>query len=196
MGATAERVCVGCGGAFVVPKYRTTGGGARYCTIRCASLNRHRPTHEERFWSYVDKGAKDGCWEWRGNLDAKGYGRFGVDYRIVAAHRFSYKISKGEPGKLYVCHKCDNPCCVRPDHLFLGTYDDNMRDMREKGRGTKPPTKRGEANLSSKLTEELVIRMRKDRDAGASVDELARRFGVGKSTVCRVVSGQSWKHVP
>jgi hypothetical protein len=98
-----------------------------------------RPRVLERFWLQVVK--TDGCWLWTGAIDSNGYGKFALPrpWRRVAAHRVSFALHNGElePGK-FVCHACDNPPCVRPDHLFLGTQSDNMRDMLRKGRGRNP----------------------------------------------------------
>jgi hypothetical protein len=105
---------------------------------------------EERFWEKVAKG--DGCWLWTASLGSTGYGQICVrdekgQYRQTKAHRVSWILTNGPiPGGLQVLHKCDNPPCVNPDHLFLGTAIDNMRDMAAKGRhvGTRKPTcKRG-----------------------------------------------------
>jgi hypothetical protein len=88
----------------------------------------------ERFWSRVEK--TDGCWEYTGARTARGYGRLGVEGHSVLAHRYSWELTHGtklSPDVL-VCHHCDNPCCVRPDHLFLGSSADNNRDMAAKGR--------------------------------------------------------------
>lgn len=86
----------------------------------------------ERFWPKVLKG--DGCWEWQGARTPKGYGLIRLDGGLVYAHRVSWLLAKGDPGELHVLHHCDNPCCVRPDHLFTGTRADNMQDMVRKGR--------------------------------------------------------------
>ncbi len=93
-------------------------------------------TNEQRFWKKIRKpDFANGCWEWLGYLDPKGYGTFGVNNKVFKAHRYSYLIHFGPiPEKLCVCHHCDNPQCCNPDHLFLGTHNDNMQDMIKKGR--------------------------------------------------------------
>lgn len=90
---------------------------------------------EARFWQFVDKSGD--CWVWTGARNKAGYGRFGQggDTRMVYAHRASYELHYGPvPTGMFVCHTCDNPSCVRPDHLFVGTRGDNMRDAHQKGR--------------------------------------------------------------
>lgn len=86
----------------------------------------------DRFWEKVAKG--EGCWEWQGASIPKGYGCITVDRRTVYAHRVSWLLAHGDPGDLHVLHSCDNPRCVRPEHLFLGTRSDNMQDMVRKDR--------------------------------------------------------------
>ena len=88
---------------------------------------------EERFFEKVNK--TDSCWLWTGALSSSGYGSFGVAGKATAAHRYSYQIHNGEiPEGLIICHTCDTPSCVNPDHLWLGTYSDNMKDMVAKDR--------------------------------------------------------------
>lgn len=90
----------------------------------------------ERFWSKVDRSGD--CWEWQASRSTHGYGFFGRDGKVLYAHRVSYEITNGlipkGPKRLHVCHHCDNPPCVRPDHLFLGTASDNLNDAYRKGR--------------------------------------------------------------
>jgi hypothetical protein len=89
----------------------------------------------ESFWIRVDKKSSSECWEWTGALTNKGYGKLSFSYKSRAAHRLSYELFYGEIADgLFVCHKCDNPKCINPHHLFLGTHKDNMVDMCSKGR--------------------------------------------------------------
>ena len=137
----------------------------------------------ERFWAKVDQ---DGpvpkhrpelgqCWVWTANTIPKGYGLFG---RKRYAHRYSWTLHYGTiPGKLWVLHKCDNPPCVRPDHLFLGTARDNYEDMRAKGR--RPLL----------LNDEAMAAIEVFLDEGKSVAEMARTFDVGWTTAKRAVIG-------
>lgn len=90
------------------------------------------------FWKHVKKGP--GCWEWQGTRDRAGYGQAKAGRKTVRAHRLSWRIHRGViPDGFIICHKCDNPPCVRPDHLFVGTHQDNSQDMMNKGRGAWEP---------------------------------------------------------
>ena len=175
----------------------------RYCSLRCASQATATITPPQaRFWRFVQQG--DGCWEWTGHRALKGYGLITRDHRggLRTAHRLSWEIHYGPiPAGLCVCHRCDNPPCVRPDHLFLGTAGENSLDMWAKGRG-KPIVfdparhRRGEDAPSAKLTEDNVRLIRQMYAEGnISQSALGRRFGITQGAVWLIVSRQRWAHV-
>jgi hypothetical protein len=149
---------------------------------------------EERFWAKAPERG-DGCWEWRGKRDLSGYGIIRVgpkDAGELKAHRVAWELSNGPiPGGLCVCHSCDNPSCVRPDHLFVGTIGDNNRDMHAKGRATRARA-RGEDHGNAVLTTDLVRALRARKRGGATYDELAREFAISRSTIAAAVLGRNW----
>jgi hypothetical protein len=152
----------------------------------------------ERFWEKVDKRGPDECWEWQAARVRHGYGRIGtgVGRGIDGAHRVSWQLHFGPiPAGMSICHTCDNPPCVNPVHLFVGTQDENWADMRTKGRGSEPPHRLGEAVNTAVLTEATVRICRERYAAGERTTDLAREFGVNQSTIKRVVSRKTWKHV-
>lgn len=156
-----------------------------------------------RFDANVQKG--DGCWEWSGSLMNSGYGRFNLKKRWQSAHRMAYSATHGPiPEGLLVCHKCDNPRCVRPSHLFLGTCKDNVHDCIRKGRCSSgdshwlrrtPGVMAGEANPHAMLTESQVIAMLTCLSDGMTRQEVADKFKVRKEIVSRIDRGKSWSHV-
>lgn len=160
---------------------------------------------EVRFWEKVNKQGSDDCWLWTAFIDKNGYGLFRLNSnKQVRAHRISYEIAFGEFAQtLLVCHRCDNPSCVNPKHLFLGTVTDNNRDKIKKkrdsrgvthGRFTKPEcTARGERHGRSKLNEQQVAEIRQYiPNGGLSRSQLARHYGVAKSTIDRILSNRYW----
>jgi hypothetical protein len=157
---------------------------------------------EERFWRRVQKTRS--CWKWLGTfIRPMGYGTIYVNGRNILTHRFSWELANGPvPEGLYVLHKCDNPPCVRPDHLFLGTYKDNFEDMRRKGRWYNhfahvTYIHRGEEAGTAKLTEREVKKIRTLRATGEwTLQALADKFKVSKSNVLFIVQRKSWTHVP
>ena len=160
------------------------------------------PDTLRRFWEKVNK--TDTCWNWTGSKRNKGYGAFVFarpDGKVVQgrAHRFSYEIHKEEiPKGLFVLHKCDNPACVNPDHLFLGTNQDNVDDMMRKGRhvagGTysKANYERGENHHAAKLTQAIVAQIREDKDK-LSYSQLSRKYGCSIGHLHKIVTRKVWK---
>ncbi len=146
---------------------------------------------ESRFWQKVCK--TEGCWLWTGSKSRKGYGRIvrRVHGRrvIVPTHRISWEIHFGPvPANLGVLHHCDNPACVWPDHLWLGTDADNNRDMVSKGRDRHP--RRDDKSSPAKLSGSTVHEIRHAYISGGHGQRgLARRFGVAQSTIWRAVAG-------
>lgn len=150
-----------------------------------------------RFWSYVEKGPN--CWEWKGSKFTNRYGQFRVYTKKVKAHRFSWIINGGFiPEGYCILHKCDNPPCVRPDHLFLGTNSDNTHDAIRKGRAALGKNLKhycGENHPHSKLTEDLVRKIRRLHKEGKSKYGLARKYGIGETTVGQIVNRITWRHI-
>lgn len=152
-----------------------------------------------RFWSKVDKRKQRECWPWKAACHRDGYGWFrpvpGANMEL--AHRVSWKINRGAiPKGLYVLHKCDNPCCVNPKHLFLGTQLDNMRDMLSKGRSGPRGGVKGEDSSSSKVTANQVRDIRKIYARGnVSYEALGRRYDVAGVTIGQIVRRDTWKCV-
>jgi len=137
----------------------------------------------------------DGCWLWQGSVvsDRGGYGRFHIGKKSYRAHRLSWQVYMGEwPGDLFVCHKCDTPRCVNPDHLFLGTTTDNMRDMIRKGRKYDQS---GENHPSNKLSEKDVFAIRNAHRNGISQADLHRQYGMSRAAICKIIQGKLWSHI-
>jgi len=149
----------------------------------------------ERLLSKCIPEPNSGCWLWDGARGNRcGYGQIWLGGRLEKAHRASYQLFIGQIGDMHVCHRCDVRACVNPDHLFLGTRSDNMRDMVSKGRNRSTA---GEDSHISKLTNDIVYAMRARYDmGGVSQRKLAAEFGYSKSVVGAVVSRTRWTHLP
>lgn len=154
----------------------------------------------DRFWSKVDK--RGDCWIWTAFTDKNGYGHFFPESRKrVSAHRFSYLVAHGNIpkadtrfGTANILHRCDNPSCVNPDHLFAGTEGDNARDRQKKGRSVIPDNSGGNHGMA-RLSEAEVIAARKSWIDGEPQASIARRLGLHPSTISRAVRGENWRHI-
>ena len=149
-----------------------------------------RRSLEDRFWSHVKKGKPDDCWEWTAGKNSDGYGYIGVEGKMVRAHRLSWEIHNGPiPEGMQILHYCDNPGCVNPFHLFLGSNADNVRDKTEKGRQSH---QYGEENGYAKLTEQNIHEIRNLLTVGYPQAEIAREYEVSQTTICSINTGECW----
>jgi hypothetical protein len=151
----------------------------------------------DRFWSRVDKSGD--CWVWTAATTNGGYGVIrdtGRNGKIIRAHRLSWELHNGPiPAGIEVCHRCDNPPCVNPAHLFLGTHQDNVTDTVNKGRASGGGP-RGSLHHQAKLTEAQVLDIRAVYAAGAaSQRQLARKYNVDRGTIQHIVKRMVWTHI-
>lgn len=153
----------------------------------------HGLTEEQRFLKRVEVKSKDECWNWTGSQNQKlWHGQWrNKAGQIELTHRAAWRMFKCEvPEGMCVLHKCDNPICVNPSHLWIGTQSDNCRDMWAKGRA-RPKTSLGEKHGNSKLKLDQVIDIKTSKLSGV---ELARKYNVATTTVCDIRRGRSWTH--
>lgn len=196
-----ERNCDNCGTSFEY-KFKNRNR-ARFCSLKCASKKTKQEqdikraeklaneTREDwlrdlklKFEKYVIK--KSGCWDWSASCDQWGYGNVTHRNKSLKAHRVSYMVNLEEiPEKMLVLHKCDNPPCTNPKHLFLGTNDDNMNDMAQKGRN----------KVRAKLTPKQVIKIRRMIDAGIKLVRIAQEFGLNPRTITNIKLRRAWKDI-
>lgn len=184
-----------CGNSTIVQSsnllgHRTTSCGCNRMLYK-TTLNKWRI---KRFWEFVDVRGHDECWEWRGGKNKAGYGKVTIDGKKVGAHRLSFMIAHGEhsiPKTHHVCHSCDNPGCVNPMHLWLGTDYDNVQDMVEKRR-----CRYGGDNHNAKLSPEKVKDIRNLFLTGEYTKKcLSRLYEVSQDTISDCISGKTWMHV-
>lgn len=161
-------------------------------------MARAKKTLEERFWPKVNK--TETCWLWKAATHEFGYGLIGcpdVAGRTLRAHRVSYELFVGPiPDGMSVLHKCDVPACVNPAHLFVGTQQDNVDDMRGKGRFKANGNGSGENSPNSKITWAQVEEIRALAASGIRHKTIARKFNLDRSTISQIVSLKTWKVKP
>lgn len=165
-----------------------------------------------RFWNLVDVRDPDSCWPWTGystnGIGSGRYGRFRINGTWYRANRVSYILKHGPfpPGKNFACHRCDNPICVNPGHIFAGSPKDNVDDMMTKGRmgsrtarsgysspiGPRLPNS-GETHRAARLTGAQVLDIRRLHSSGESQRALARRFLVSRPTISMIIRGETWR---
>src|ERR1700688_660605 len=191
---TVPRSCRNCSKkffAFRSVRSSSCLNAGSFCSRLC-SCEWRKSQFTARFWMKVKK-RKNGCWLWFGSISG-GYGTVRVpDFGVEHAHRVSWRLVHGKiPAGMLVCHTCDVPGCVNPDHLFLGTGKDNADDRDKKGRRIAP---RGENVATSKLTEREVCLIKEMRTRGIKQADLASRFHTCQTNISSIVRGVSWKHV-
>lgn len=185
------KICAYCGVTF---QRRTredyeSWGRRKFCDRKCGARGRRIQGIYERLWSKVATGWESECWEWQGaKSSSQGHGQLGpsgASRRHHQAHRVAWEFFYGPvPDGMYVCHRCDNPPCCNPAHLFLGTHADNMRDMRDKGRG-----RRGDLPAST------VRAVRRAAAAGDSYSQISRKCGVSSTTAWNIIHGRTYEWV-
>jgi hypothetical protein len=151
----------------------------------------------ERFERMVVPEPNSGCWLWLGTWSSKGYGQIrrpGAKGGVAQAHAVAWELHSGKrvPKGMVVCHRCDNPPCVNPAHLFVGTHKDNSDDKERKGRGNRP---RGSTHYAAVFSDKSVAEIRLRYAAGETGVALANAFGVCQSTIYHITSRRTWKHM-
>ncbi len=164
----------------------------------------------DRFFDGIGKRLPNGCIIWSGRKDRCGYGRIRIgspatELKEIGAHRVSYEYFINDaPEHMKVCHHCDNPSCINPLHLFLGTQKDNMVDMVKKGRharrgnsggGNRKTHRRGEEHHQAKITKDVVKEIRQRAASGERHSDLGKEFGVCTSHISKIVVKKYWKHI-
>lgn len=208
-----DLVCETCGLNF--PFYQMKGRPIpRFCSHKCRGHTGFRPgapllisemTKEQKFERLIKSFEKhvirqDGCWGWKGSTAKGGYGVMSCRKGIGPdrAHRASWIIHRGNiPEGMHVCHRCDNPTCTNPDHLWIGTHKQNNNDKIAKGRANykNPPVKKGSDNSSAKLNENQVKSIKLLIKEGKSCYSLGKEFNVAKITILRIKNGLNWSHI-
>lgn len=186
----------GCGRQTTIAAYARGRGSARRgepCRFLPGHHGRQRTGIAARFWAKVDIQGPDACWRWLGARKRTGYGNVGgPGGHTMLAHRVAWELTHGPiPVGAFVCHRCDNPPCCNPAHLFIGSPADNMADKAKKGRSPH-----GEQHSGARLTESDIRAIRAAwAEGGMSQSAIARRFSTSQTTVSLVVRGRLWAHV-
>jgi hypothetical protein len=145
--------------------------------------------YNDRFWKHVDKNI---CWIWTRARSQAGYGILTINYEVLYAHRLSWEFVNGDiPDGMVIMHNCDNPACVNPEHLQLGTQKDNLQDMWKKNRGSC-----GENHICAKITNEDVYKIRRlSENENLTRKEIGNMFGLSRQAVTDIIYRRTWKHI-
>lgn len=203
-----KKNCLTCSQEYFIPQGKKR---SKFCSTKCIRYTadkKYLSTHKGKgFWQNATEQQKldrlkeeldkfaitnDGCWSWGKKLDRMGYGRIGPKH-VYLAHRISWIVHNGPiPAGLFICHKCDNPACTNPEHLFLGTPKDNTQDCIKKGRNKAA---KGSNHYNVKLTEEQVLSIREKVKNNRSWGSLAKEYNVSSSAIQCIVHRKTWKHI-
>lgn len=177
---------------LLVPENFDARRGQWVTHCRACSGNR---TLAQRFWAKVRRGTTDECWEWQAYRSAAGYGRFGIARTVYLAHRVSFFLFHGRWPEPHCLHRCDNPRCVNPRHLFEGDDRDNVTDAMTKGRLSLPPRRLGVAHHATPFKDADVRAIRLAAADGKTNTEIARERGVSSQAIQQIVLRRTWKHI-
>lgn len=187
----------GCGQKTrIAPQSRTNRGWIKGQPLKCISGHSKRyALLSDSLWSRVDIKAKDECWPWMGSTNSDGYGTLKFRGKYFHAHRVAYELTNGPiPNRLNILHRCDNPPCCNPAHLWPGTDQDNVDDMMAKRRNKVFV---GTQNRSAKVTEDDIPVIRALYAQGnLSQQKIGVLYGVSDVTVSYIIHRKTWRHVP
>lgn len=189
-----DRTCLQCGKAFAANPSTTRLGWGKFCSLDCSGQSRVKPLAERLSAKLDTSSGPDACWLWMGWRTPDGYGKIWAGDgtgRDLLTHRAVYELTCGPlpPGQCARHFVCDNPPCCNPRHLRLGSNAENVADRVRKRRSAVA------TNRHARLTDALVRAVRSDQANGVPMRAIATRYGIHQSTVSRVVSGKTWRHV-
>jgi hypothetical protein len=174
------------------PELSTSGYLHQICKDKACVNPDHLMNRDGYFETLICKNITNGCWDWLGEQKG-GYGFFSIDHKNKLVHRLMYIRYKGEiPNGMNVCHSCDRPICVNPDHLWIGSQFDNVMDMMGKKRDKKL---RGESHAHASITEEDARNIKIKKKEGMNMREIHRALNISYRVVQHICSGDTWKHV-